>query len=312
MAGNDSAGRRGWPRAVGLSAAAVFLSILNPLVLIAIPFALLVFFLAARRTIGLVLLAAAGVALVASGDPSSGLWYVERGWAVLLGGCFLALSIRWPEGRFFPRGLGAVVGAFLFMALILGVRPGEWEVLDWVVRSRAELAMSSVIQEARLNLGPEVVTRALEDQVLSTIALQSVIFPALQGLSSLAGLGLSWWLFKRLSGGSTGGIGALREFRFNDQLVWILIFGIMALLVSSGAMARVGVNAVFFMGALYALRGVAVILFLSGGLSLFGGILLLLGLLLIAPFAIMGAVVIGLGDTWFDLRTGRGSSGSEA
>jgi hypothetical protein len=62
---------------------------------------------------------------------------------------------------------------------------------------------------------------------------------------------------------------------------------------------------VVFMGALYALRGVAVVLFLAGGVSLLGGIFLALGLLLVAPVLMTGAFVIGLGDTWLDLRARR-------
>jgi hypothetical protein len=97
----------------------------------------------------------------------------------------------------------------------------------------------------------------------------------------------------------------LKEFRFNDQMVWVLILGITALLLSSGAVERAGANAVVFVGALYALRGAGVVLFLTGGVSLFGGLLFLVGFIVLAPFVTLGAMFIGLGDTWFDLR-GRG------
>jgi hypothetical protein len=129
-----------------------------------------------------------------------------------------------------------------------------------------------------------------------------LVFPALLGLASLSALGFSWWLYKRVSRSPDPGIGALKDFRFNDQMVWILILGMVALLLSSGAIERVGVNALVFMGALYALRGAGVVLFLTGGFSLFGGILLLVGFFLLAPFMVLGAMFIGLGDTWFDLR----------
>ena len=113
---------------------------------------------------------------------------------------------------------------------------------------------------------------------------------------------MAWWLFVRLDRRHASGIGPLKEFRFNDQLVWVLILGIISLVLSSGIVARLGVNAVVFMGALYALRGAAVVLFLTGGLSLFGGFLFVIGFVLLAPFVVLGAMVIGLGDTWFDLR----------
>jgi len=135
------------------------------------------------------------------------------------------------------------------------------------------------------------------------LAFQELVFPALLGLVSLSALGFAWWLFKRVARSADPGIGPLKEFRFNDQMVWILILGIMALLLSSGAVERVGLNAVVFMGALYALRGAGVVLFVTGGFSLFGGVLLLVGFLLLAPFMVLGAMFIGLGDTWFDLRS---------
>ncbi|MCJ7630367.1 MAG: YybS family protein, partial [Longimicrobiales bacterium] len=224
----------------------------------------------------------------------------------------LALSLRWPGVRFLPRGLGAVVGAFLGTALLFWVRPGDWAVVDWAVRSRMEAAFAALLQVIRDNLGPEGIPEGLEAQAMWTIALLRLIFPAFLGLASLSALGFAWWLHKRLGRNPEEGIGPLREFRFNDQLIWVLILGILALLASSGVLERIGANAVVFMGALYALRGAAVVLFLTGGISFFGGVLLLVGFLFVAHFVILGAVFFGLGDTWFDLRARRGSTRSGA
>jgi hypothetical protein len=294
-------------------AATGLFSVVNPGVLIVIPFGLLVLFMPSRRLLAL-MLAAAGAVLVAAGDPTSGLWYMERGWTLLLGGCFLALTLRWPDVRFLPRGLGAVLGAFIGMGLLFWVRPGDWAVVDWAVRSKMEFTMNLLLQAIRVSGEPEVFSGTFEARALEVMALQSLIFPALLGLASLSALGLSWWLYKKLTRSSEEGIGPLVEFRFNDQLVWVLILGVVALLASSGVVERIGTNAVVFMGALYALRGAAVVLFLTGGLSLFWGILLLVGLLIVAPLVIMGAVIIiiGLGDTWFDLRARRAIPRPEA
>ncbi|MCJ7627394.1 MAG: DUF2232 domain-containing protein [Longimicrobiales bacterium] len=311
MEGTAAVSPWGWLRAVGLLAATGLFTVVDPWVLIAVPFGLLVFFMPPGRVLAVVL-AAGGMALVALGEPTSGLWYVERGWALLLGGCFLALSLRWPGVRFLPRGLGAVVGAFLGTALLFWVRPGDWAVVDWAVRSRMDAAVAVFLQVIRENLGPEGIPEGLEAPAMWTIALPSLIFPAVLGLVSLSALGFAWWLHKRLGRNPEEGIGPLREFRFNDQLIWVLILGILALLASSGVLERIGANAVVFMGALYAQRGAAVVLFLTGGISFFGGVLLLLGFLFVAPFVILGAVFFGLGDTWFDLRARRASTRSGA
>jgi hypothetical protein len=57
------------------------------------------------------------------------------------------------------------------------------------------------------------------------------------------------------------------------------------------------------MGALYALRGAAVFLFVSGGMSVFGYLMLAVLLVLVTPVVLGMAALIGIGDTWLDLRT---------
>jgi len=50
------------------------------------------------------------------------------------------------------------------------------------------------------------------------------------------------------------------------------------------------------------LRGAAVVLFLNGGLSLLGGVVLAMAMLLVAPVILGAALLIGLGDTWLNVR----------
>lgn len=162
--------------------------------------------------------------------------------------------------------------------------------------------MSAALEAFRY-LRPEGLSETFEARAAEAMVLQGTIFPALLGLASLAALGLAWWLWNRLSLGEEGDrLGPLREFRFNDQLVWILILGLGVLLLGSGLLGRLGTNTVVFMGALFALRGVAVVLFLSGGVSFLGIVLFLVGLLFLAPLLVTGAFVIGLGDAWLNLR----------
>jgi hypothetical protein len=51
------------------------------------------------------------------------------------------------------------------------------------------------------------------------------------------------------------------------------------------------------------LRGAAVFVFLSGGLSALGYALMLVGLVIAAPVFMSMAMLIGVGDTWLDLRS---------
>jgi hypothetical protein len=57
------------------------------------------------------------------------------------------------------------------------------------------------------------------------------------------------------------------------------------------------------MGGLYAMRGAAVLLFLSGGVTGLGFLFLLVGMLFLWPVLIPGALLLGVGDTWLDLRS---------
>lgn len=309
-----SSGREGreWLRALGLGALTVALSVVQPGVLVALPFALLALFLPARG-LGVLLAAAVAAFLVVGGDPGSGMWYLERGWAILLGGWFLGLTLRWPTSRFFPRALGAVAGSYGVAALVFRVRPESWSVVEWMVTDRMRAGLATALSAVRSLGSGGAGSPELTAAVYRTLEAQGVVFPALLGLASLSALGVAWWVWVRLARGSGGGLGPLREFRFNDQLVWVFVFGLALVLVgSSGAWDRLGTNVVVFMGALYALRGAAVLLFLNGGVSLLGSVLVAAAFLLVAPVLAAGALVVGLGDTWLNLRErARSAAGTE-
>ena len=67
---------------------------------------------------------------------------------------------------------------------------------------------------------------------------------------------------------------------------------------------RAGWNALFFMGSLYALRGVAVFLFLvSGAPTILSVIFGVLAALFLYPLVLTAALLVGLGDTWLDVRS---------
>src|SRR5690606_26584580 len=100
--------------------------------------------------------------------------------------------------------------------------------------------------------GEQFMARA-EGQLRTLPRPGAQLFPAFLALQTLAALGLAWSLFHRLSRIRLGPqLSTLRGFRFNDQLVWGLIAGIMLLALSPIAEMRwVGVNLLVFFGALY-------------------------------------------------------------
>ena len=293
---------RGWGRAGALFVATLMFSVFGPLVLVLIPFACLVFSSPAKRALP-VMAGALGMVVALAGVTRSGLWYVERGWTIILGGCFAAVTLRWPERKFLPRALLALAisGAGAWAAL--GLSPRRWAIIDGMVAARLRDGVSTSLEALRVLRDGTPLPGTVITTVFRAAEWQSNLFPAMLGLSSLAALGTAWWIYVRLVRGSGEGLGELRDFRFDDQLVWLLVAGAALFIVQpDGAAGRVGLNLLAFMGALYALRGAGVAVTLTRGVSALGWVLLALAFLLLAPFLFAAALLIGLSDTWMDIR----------
>ena len=288
-----------WPRALGLFALALALTVVSPGVLVGIPLVLLVLLLP-TRSFGLMLVGGFAAFLAFQGVTRDGMWYVERGWAVLVGGGFVALTLRWPDRSFLGRALGAVAAGSVVTSGLLLAGSGRWEVLDWMMGSRIRSEVLTGLSIIRS--GDEPLPESLVSGIYSMMELQVTLFPASLALASVASLGVAWWVYTSLSEGSDGGLAPLRRFRFHDQLVWLLIGGLALVLFGGGAWERAGWNALVFMGALYAMRGAAVAVFLAGGVSFVWALVLAAALLFLWPVMAVSAAVVGLGDTWLRVR----------
>ena len=297
------ADERTWPRAVALLVITLIFSVSSAGVLVAVPFLALTMVLGLRRLPAAV--AAMLAVFVAVGVPTrGGVWYLERGWAVVLAGWFVVLTMRWPRSRFFPRAFAAVAATAALVGLLVMVRPGSWSMVNWLI-TEGMMRSVSLIAQMSMAVDSEVsLSTAQLNTLFEWVAQQGRLFPARLGLSSLSGLAVAWWAYVRLSAGSGLELGPLREFRFNDHLVWLLLTGLVLIVFGAGeGWTSAGINAVVFMGGLYAMRGAAVLLFLNGGVTGFGFFFLAVGMLFLAPVLIMGALVVGVGDTWLDLRS---------
>ncbi len=265
-------------------------------------------FLALTMVLGLHRLPAAVAAtfavFVAVGVPvREGVWYIERGWSMVLAGCFVVLTMCWPRTRFFPRAFAAVMATAGLVGLLLMVRPGSWTLVNWLV-TEGMMRSISLVQIFMATEFERSIPIADLNTVYEAAAQWGRLFPAFVGLSSLSALAVAWWAYVRLSAGSGLGLGPLREFRFNDHLVWLLLLGLALIVFGAGeGWTSAGGNTVVFMGGLYTMRGAAVLLFLNGGLIGLGFLLVAVGMLVLAPVLIIGALLIGVGDTWLDLRS---------
>jgi hypothetical protein len=250
-----------------------------------------------------------------AGPPGTAYDQMARAWAIVLAASFGLLSLLSSATPFFVRALASVgvtlavaltvalsspsgiarfqhAGGEEFMrrtAVTLGRFQEKWDTEQWKnLTARAPLLQAA--DDWTVDIERELPKHTIP------------LIPALLALESLAALGLAWGVYHRLSPVRIGApLGPLTEFRFNDQLIWALAVGLtLSLLPAFSDGRNAGFNLLLFFGALYAIRGLGVLAWISKGryvfiivLSLIPQGVLLLGLL---------ALALGLGDTWLDLR----------
>jgi hypothetical protein len=239
-----------------------------------------------------------------------------HGWTLLLAASFGLASLVTPGQRFLLRGLSAV-GIASVLAFTVAIAtpdgvPSVRSVMKTEFSRRTEQTVAVVNDMATSPVWRRAVERnpSLDSMVksneedLRTISNRSArIVPALVALESLLALVLAWTIYHRIGGTALGPrLGPLKEFRFNDQLVWGLAVGgtIFFLPVFSDG-RDAGLNLLVFFGALYLIRGVGVLSFMTRGKW---GATLLVAMTIFAPL-LLGALAfgIGVGDTWMDWRT---------
>lgn len=241
-----------------------------------------------------------------------------RGWALVVAGVFGLLCLLRPGRGFLDQALPALALALCLAAAALLAHEGPLGSQLGAVAG-AEYAQRAAASAAWLRQGlaspewaqfaaryPEFVQTVREQQEAHFAALPERslrVLPAMLALQSLALLALGWALYQRLGRTRVGPpLGALRHFRFNDQLIWGLIVAITLLVVPGfGELGGVAMNLLVFFGALYVVRGVGVLSWLFAARRWTRVLLAVLAVpawQLLAPFAL----AIGVGDTWLDWR----------
>ena len=278
---------------------------------------------------GRLLLAIVCVALtirVLALDAAPGSFYnLVRGWSLLVAGGFGLVCLFGVQRPFFPRALTALSLA-LVLVVAMGMkgpltpgRTGQAMQVEFERRNAAAMTMFSTVATEH----PEIMQRMPESGQMLTEAGQRLretsatgmeLFPSLLFLESLIALALAWTTYHRIARTRLGApLGPLKDFRFNDQLVWGLIAGLaIVFLPALDFIEGAGRNLLVFFGALYAIRGFGVLSwFLAPGVlaaTLMVGFAMLwwpvLSVVAISGFVLLtlAAFGLGLGDTWADWR----------
>ncbi|HEY5218572.1 MAG TPA: DUF2232 domain-containing protein [Gemmatimonadaceae bacterium] len=282
-----------------------------------------------RLTLALAFVALAVYAVLVPTDVPSLFDNLQRGWSLLVAGAFGLVCLFGVRRPLFVRALvGAAIALLLAVVMsALGPVTGSevhTAIQTELVRRNAETmtTLNTFISqhpddwESLVKKVPRLDSLPLEtEQQLGTLATAGTgLYPSLLLLESLVALAIAWGMYHRLGRARLGPpLAPLREFRFNDQLVWGLIVGLtIVFLPTLSAFDLFGRNLLVFFGALYAVRGLAVLTwFLAPGVL---GVAALIGFVMLwAPFlnvvAVLGflslalaAFGLGLGDTWADWR----------
>jgi hypothetical protein len=269
-----------------------------------------------------------GLSIWMLAQPGAGVPYFNlvRGWSLLLAGAFGLVCLFGTARPFFSRALTASFLAITLVLMMSGRGPLTPARVGLAVK--AELARRNTetlaMFRAALQQHPDVVKSMpqvaslpteVENQLQVMADAGTRLYPSLLLLESLAALALAWSTYHRLARTRLGApLGRLRDFRFNDQLVWGLIAGVTIVFIPSlENLDAAGRNLLVFFGALYAVRGFGVLSwFLAPGAlaaALLVGFAMLwwpvlnavaaLGFMLLA----LAAFGLGLGDTWADWRS---------
>ena len=256
---------------------------------------------------------------------------LANGWGLLAAGAFGVVCLLASVRSFLPRALWAVGLALSLVGVLAAAgafRPSRAEQVlaaQYAARAEAAVALRAEVQRSSESLrwlsgilgtstsGVDPLEVGGYERLITGISTAALrIYPAMLALESLAAFALAWSLWHRLSRARIGApLGRLREFRFNDQLVWALLAGAAVLVLPTLAPLRdAGLNVFVFFAALYVLRGVGVLVSFvsSAGIVVAGALIAASVIFLPAMTAI--ALGLGVGDTWIDWRArARGSTG---
>lgn len=282
-----------------------------------------------RLTLALVFVAVALYLVLQPPATPSVFANLQRGWSLLLAGAFGLVCLFGVRRPVFVRALVAMAMALLLAVVMSSLGPVNGPEVHNAIQT--ELARRNTETMTTLNAFiaqypddwknlvdkvPRLDSLPVETQKQLGIfaSAGTGLYPSLLLLESLVALALAWATYHRFGRARLGPpLAPLRDFRFNDQLVWGLIVGLtIVFLPTLSGFELFGRNLLVFFGALYAVRGLGVLSWFLAPRVL--AVAAAVGFAMLwAPFlnvvAVLGfmslalaAFGLGLGDTWADWR----------
>ena len=284
-----------WRLVLGVIAFALW----APLALVGLPCAALLAVApdrSGRNRIAAAILGAASLALLTL--PGGRLAAVIAAYTVLVTAAFVAGAVLAPA-TFMRQALHAICVAAVGTALLVQVVWGSdgWGALAWEATRQAGLTMRLVVEFL-----PDMFT--LYEPVVRFV---STTTPGMLTLQSLAGLALAWQWHVHLTEQPLGApLTPFRDFRIGDAWVWGVVAWL-ALLIApvSGVLKLAGTNVGFVLGALYVLRGAAIVVTFAQALGVSAAALVIVATAaatIALPLFLPGLCTLGITDTWYQFR----------
>jgi len=249
-----------------------------------------------RNHIAAGLLGATSIALLML--PGGRLAAVIAAYTVLVTAAFVAGAVLAPT-TFMRQALRAIcvggVGTALLVQVVWGA--DGWGALAWEATRQAGLTMRLVVEFL-----PDMFT--LYEPVVRFV---STTTPGMATLQSLAGLALAWQWHVHLTEQPLGApLAPFRDFRIGDAWVWGVVAWL-ALLIApvSSVLKLAGTNVGFVLGALYVLRGAAIVVTFAQALGVSAAALVIVATAaatLALPLFLPGLCTLGITDTWYQFR----------
>jgi len=248
-------------------------------------------------------------------QPDPGFARLEAAWVCLLGGGVAVMMLLRPpsRGSLTTSALVAVGVATLVAVLAASAaQVGFGEVRFLAERhygQQARLLVQAMAGATGAQPGTASPTvDAFQATADSVVAVIGQVLPGLVLLQSVAALAAAWALYRLLAAHPEGeALPQLREFRFNDHLVWGIVFALAALVVPVGAgwLRPLGGSLATFFGGLYVARGLGILMALGAAAGVGGPFATLLGILafvFLLPLVLFSTLALGVTDTWVDWR----------
>lgn len=225
-------------------------------------------------------------------------------WALCVTGAFVLLMLATNAGVV-NGALAATAVSCVLTTLWL------WHLqLDWRdVQVAAEHGTQAWLREQLARVGPDDLANRDDVKEAMRYLLTGLtrLLPAVLTLGILPGLAVAWSWYRRLAAVPLGAPAQrFAEFRFNDQLVWGVLIGAIAMVWPlPPPVDAVVANLTLVLGVLYVARGVAVVWNAVEFLPLQLQVILAMGAVVIFPVVVGAGFALGLADTWVDIRRRR-------